>query len=594
MSERDQPTPALWRLNPTPQGAPLLAGLLTLLTLAWLAFTSKQVGVPRDESVYLYAADRVSSWLSWSAERGLSPLSVEGVQQGFGFNHEHPALMKELFALSHHYLHVRWDLISDPTLAYRLPTMLLSALTVGLTTLLTARLVGLWAALAAGLALLAQPRLFFHAHLACFDAPVMFMWLLIIWTYLEAQAKGGRWVIMTGLALGLGLATKLNATFAPFLALGVSVLHVLHEKRASLAHPSSPSSPSSKTLKTQHLTKRYALIGASMITLGLGVFWAHWPWLYHDTWARLMGYIQFHARHEHYPVDFLGTLYYRPPFPISFPFVMLACTVPVSLLCLSAWGGLEALRGAWRRWRGAQGGYPLELLILANLAFALCLIALPSTPIFGGTKHWITSMPFLAILAGVGFERARVTLVGLVSSTTSKSSSLAPSSAPSLALLALLFTHPLLEVHRFGAYGTAWYNALAGGPSGAAAKRLPRDFWGHSSVGVLPTLNERSERGAGVFWHNATGAAVWRYKRDQRLRSDVRSTGDWTYPYASWGVYHAQREKRPEEVDLWWAYGRTLPVSGYFVEGVQLIGLYQRAPDEATTRASVEPTEEER
>jgi hypothetical protein len=80
-----------------------------------------------------------------------------------------------------------------------------------------------------------------------------------------------------------------------------------------------------------------------------------------------------------------------------------------------------------------------------------------------------------------------------------------------------------------------------------------------------------------VFWHDATGVAIHRYRLDGRLRSDMGSTGDWTYPYAAWAVYHDQRDKRAEEIDLWWAYGEHLPVGGVFVDGVQLIGVY-RAP----------------
>lgn len=542
---------------------------LGLAYLIWLMVSARAVGVPRDESVYLYAADRITGWLEWSSAQGVSPLSLRGVERGFGFNHEHPALMKELFALSHELFHRRWGLISDPTLAYRLPTMALSALTVSLTSALGARLAGAWAGLGAGLALIAMPRLFFHAHLACFDAPVMALWLLIVLAYLRAYHQGGGWVLLSGLTLGLGLATKLNATFAPFLLLGVSALHLIGLKRA-------------RSIELGWALRRYALIGASMITLGLGLFWLHWPWLYHDTWARLADYIQFHARHEHYPVDYFGVLYYRPPFPVSFPFVMLALTVPVTTLALAVWGSLEALRRAARRWRLSPERFPVELLLLVNFGFALALIALPSTPIFGGTKHWITSLPFLALFAGVSLERARRACLDHCSAHFSVTR--ARGLLLSLGFTLLCFGPALQATHQYGPHGPVWYNSLIGGPSGAAAARLPRDFWGYSSVATLPTLNRRAASDAGIFWHNATGAAVWRYQRDGRLRPDLRSTGDWTGPYADWGVYHAQREKRPEELDLWWAYETTLPTDGYFVDGVQVIGLYQRGtPTEGST-----------
>jgi 4-amino-4-deoxy-L-arabinose transferase-like glycosyltransferase len=580
-------------LSPAPRGsAPLALGLGLLYTL-WLALTSREVGIPRDESVYMYAADRVIAWWSawWSAwgdrgggsggSSGLFGLfglfgpsglfGAEAVKVGFEFNHEHPALMKGLFALSRALLHDQLRLISDPTLAYRLPTMLLSGLMVGLTAHLAARLGGLAAGLGAGLALASMPRVFFHAHLACFDAPVTALWLLMCLAYLRAAERGTRGALISvGVTFGLGFSTKLNAAFAPFLLLAVSLAHLAHLRRAG--------SPLGVWVR------RYALIGASGALIGFGVFWAHWPWLYHDGWGRLLWYINFHARHEHYPVDYFGELLYRPPFPIEFPVVMTLVSVPVATLALGAVGVWAGARGAWARWRArgeGAGGYPIELLLLANLTFPIALIALPSTPIFGGTKHWMPAMPFLCVFAGIAFARLTAALSELLPRHTP------PVHAPLRALVRaplcalvcalVMFTPSLLATARSGAHGPAWYNELVGGAPGAAERRLPRNFWGYSTVGALPQLNEGAERGAEVFWHDATGAAIHRYRLDRRLRADVGSTGDWTYPYAAWAVYHDQRDKRAEEIDLWWAYGEHLPVGGLFVDGVQLIGVY-RAP----------------
>lgn len=556
-----------WSLAPSTDArsweSRLLIWMLGLGYFIWLILSSHQVGIPRDESVYLYAADRISAWIPWSLTQNLHPLSLEGVDRGFAFNHEHPALMKELFALSHDYLHTRWGWIRDPTLAYRIPTMFLSAITVSLSCSLAIRLAGLWAGLGAGLALMSMPRLFFHAHLACFDAPVMAMWLLIVVAYLRAHHQGGWWIPICGITLGLGLATKLNATFTPFLLLVITLYHLLTLKRVQ--HPD-----------LKKVIKRHAGIASAMIFLGLGVFWLHWPWLYHDTWHRLIEYIQFHARHEHYPVDYFGTLYYRPPFPISFPWVMLSLTIPLTTLILMLWGMLEMIQRFYRRMKYLPTSFPLELLMVLNVLFALVLIALPHTPIFGGTKHWITSLPFLAIMAGVAFERIREAFC-----TFFKRRSIIGSKQViglSLVLSCICFVPSLKWTHEYGAHGPVWYNSLIGGTLGAAKARLPRDFWGYSSVAILPILNHVASPKSGIFWHNATGAAVWRYQHDHRLRNDLRSTGDWTGPYADWGIYHSQREKRSEELDLWWSYETNLPVDGYFVEGVQVIGLYQPAP----------------
>ena len=87
-----------------------------------------------------------------------------------------------------------------------------------------------------------------------------------------------------------------------------------------------------------------------MSMIGLAVFWAHWPWLYHHTWPRLLEYINFHARHVHYPVDYLGHLYYGPPFPIHFPFVFTLFTLPIATLGLGMIGLVRTSQLAWHRW----------------------------------------------------------------------------------------------------------------------------------------------------------------------------------------------------------------------------------------------------
>ena len=47
----------------------------------------------------------------------------------------------------------------------------------------------------------------------------------------------------------------------------------------------------------------------------------------------------------------------------------------------------------------------LELLLITSLIFPIALISLPNIPIFGGTKHWMPAMPYLALFAGIGASR---------------------------------------------------------------------------------------------------------------------------------------------------------------------------------------------
>ena len=524
----------------------LLAVVVAVLYVAWLMFTSRSVGIPRDESIYFYAADRFSGWFSQLSSLGLGAFSAEKIKEGFGFNHEHPMLMKSLFGLSHHYLHVKWSIISDPILAYRLPTMLFAGALVMMTQLLGVALGGTLVGLSSALLVIGMPRLFFHAHLSCFDLPVSAMWLGIGLAYLGALHKR-RWVVGAGVLLGLGLATKLNTFFAPFTLLALSLYHLWQQSEGE---------------ERAFWARRYLWIGLSMSGLGLAVFWAHWPWLYYETWPRLLEYINFHARHVHYPVDYLGHLYYGPPFPIHFPFVFTLFTLPVATLCLGVIGMMRVSHLAWLRWCRRDSSIPLELFLLANAMIPVLIIAWPTTPIFGGTKHWMPAMPFFAVIGALAFK-------WILSLTH-----LAERRVLSLTLAIVLSGPGLWLTQEYGAHGPAWYNSIVGGAPGGAELRMPRNFWGYSSVELTEWLNQRPREFRDVFWHNATGIAVHHYRRAGWVDRGIQSTGDWTYPYADWALYHHQHEKLPEEADLWWRYGTQLPVEGFFIEGVQQIGVY--------------------
>lgn len=546
-----------WRDHGLGAALALLHGVLVWITLAG-------TGVPRDESFYFYAADKAADWVEvlLDDDPATSALDQKHIDHGFKYNHEHPVLMKVLFGVSHRWLHDKWGWIDDHRSAYRLPTVIMASLAVWLTYLLGVMIAGRGAGVVAGLALIAMPRVFFHSHLACFDAPVTFMWLAVAYSFLRA-ARSRAWAIGSGVILGLGLATKLNIFFLPFVLLGVAAVDVWSYRRrtGSMKAPKGERGP---------LTY-YAWIAGAMIVLGPLVFWAHWPWLYYDTVEHLRFYIGFHSKHVNYPVDYFGTLYFdNQPFPMSLPFVLSLFTLPVATLILGGIGIAVLVRRAWAQWRRPEAGQAdrrgAELLVLVNLAVPFAIIALPMTPIFGGIKHWMPAMPFLAVCAGVGAVRMgqgmwaqaqRGPLLGA-------------------ALGALMLIPGFWATLAYSPNGEAYYNALIGGPPGAASVRLSRNFWGYSSIDILPYLNAEAAKGDRVFWHNATGWAIDAYKKDGLLRRDLVNAGDWGPPYSDWGVYHDAQEKLPEELDLWRAYGTEWPVEGSFVDGVQIIGVYKR------------------
>src|SRR5205823_2146392 len=70
----------------------------------------------------------------------------------------------------------------------------------------------------------------------------------------------------------------------------------------------------------------------------------HWPWIWFHTIDRLKFYFNFHLHHWHYNFEFLGHNYNNPPYPLSFPWVETALTVPVVTLALGVAGALVLAR----------------------------------------------------------------------------------------------------------------------------------------------------------------------------------------------------------------------------------------------------------
>ena len=138
-------------------------------------------------------------------------------------------------------------------------------------------------------------------------------------------------------------------------------------------------------------------------------------------------------------------------------------------------------------------------LLAINALFPLLLIALPSTPIFGGTKHWLPAYPFLALLAGWPSRGSRC------AARRWRRAAAAPRCSCLLARIALpgalstWLTHP---------FGLSQYNALAGGPAGGADLGLNRQFWGYATRQLLPWINKTLPTNARVYFHDTNHASL--------------------------------------------------------------------------------------
>jgi hypothetical protein len=536
-----------------------------VVTLAVAAATAPAQGISRDEGVYLVAGEAYAAF--WKGALARPGEAMASIDRHFAVNREHPALSKELYGLTHAVLTdaLGW---AGHVQGSRFGAFLLAALLSWLLARWGAELAGLGGALLAPALFWAVPRHFYHAHPAVLDMPVTALWLATVYAYaraLQADASGEprrrlRAAALAGLAFGAAVSVKHNAWFLPpLLALHALAVRLPPFRRGE-ARP------------------RFPLALPAMAVLGPVVFLATWPWLWHDTAHRLRSYFEFHLQHENYSWHYLGTLLREPPFPIAYPFVVTALTVPAAIVFLYACGFLHgiarALPSPWKGEGQGEGGPDtgVDLLLLLNALFPIALIAYPTVPHFGGVKHWLPAMPFLALLgaralvaAGAALwpRRAALVTAGLAAFA------LAPG------IVAVAHIHP---------YGTAAYNELAGGAPGAASLGMQRQFWGDNVVGVLSELNEHAMPGARVWWQETTYDAVRAWQRDGRVRADLRwASGPDDADLSLW-QYHL--EFKDKEYRTWSAFAEAprpgerarhpRPVTGVYLDEVPLVQVYAR------------------
>ncbi|MCB9567396.1 MAG: hypothetical protein H6710_09350 [Myxococcales bacterium] len=420
-----------------------LAGALTTLLLS---VGHRDVGYVRDEGIYFVASRAYAEWAARLTHEPGEMIAARARDRAFAVNREHPPLMKLAGGLSAR-------LLAAPTAAseadakgpegpgggllpllpegaaMRLPAQLLAGLGVALLVIAGTSLGGglLAGLLAAGWFIL-LPRVWFNAGLHCFDVPVAVATLAVALAYRAALVER-RWALALGPILGVAIVIKHNALFLPAL---LGLHYALCLLRAGAWRQGRLWLP--------------AGLG-SIVALAPLTALALWPWLWSAPIDRLAEYFAFHAQHSYYNTEFLGVNYNQPPLPIAYPFVLTWATVPSALLLLAlvglgigVWRDLskktsphgeraQAAPSATKDTSGSEaetapteggGATParprtwlaplrpherLDGVLLALLAiFPLALIAAPTVPIFGGTKHWLTAYPFLALAAAVAWR----------------------------------------------------------------------------------------------------------------------------------------------------------------------------------------------
>jgi 4-amino-4-deoxy-L-arabinose transferase-like glycosyltransferase len=442
----------------------------------------------------------------------------------------------------------RFGFFPRESLAFRFPAMLTAGLLIWLIYAWGAAVMGRRGALFAALVFALMPRVFYHSHLACFDIPITFFVTWTAYAYWRSLADW-RWVPLVGVAFGLALATKHNSWMLP----SIFLIHFWWVRRSE-----------ARSGRSERSSIGWLF---SMILLGPSILIGSWPWLWHDTWSRLIGYAKFHLLHVHYTYQYLGVSYFEPPFPISVPFVMTLFTVSLTVLSLSLLGLYQrrtALRPPWRVERGDADDRRTDVLWLGCMLAPLLAVALPSTPIFGGTKHWMAAYPFLALFAGRGLlavlERAEVGVW-------------AGHRWPSWALGAICLLPSAVETAHSHPLALSHYMPVAGGVPGAADLGMNRQFWGFTTGSLATWLTERLPEGGSVWICDTTPGAWAMLQADGVIPRNIRATS--SMEVADLVLVHHEAHFAEVDYQVWVAFGSVQPVHVLLYDGVPIISVYE-------------------
>lgn len=545
----------------------LTAVALLVVTTAVALWSQRDVGLARDELVYMSAGDGYARWWIDAVTGKAGTTSAKGITATFGgpgptdHNREHPPLMKTMFGLSKRLLHDRLGVASTVT-AYRAPTALMHGLLVMIVFAWAAAVWGFAEGLLAALLTLALPRALFHAGLAAFDGPIATLWVATLYCYWRALTRW-TWAIVAGVVWGLALATKHNALLLPLVIAPHFVVVVGADaigRGAGLA------------AWGRALWGRLYLPPA-LIVLGPVTLVALWPWLWLEPVGHVRAWLEFHLRHVHYNFEYLGDNWNHPPFPWHVAVVTTALTVPAATLAAALLGVATQVRGWWRR-RAAERGAEPGLLLALSVAASMGPFFLGSTPIFGAEKHWEAAIPSLCIAAGVGAVwAARWAAAALVERWPTRARVL-ERAAVAVVGGALVVSAGAETLHA-RPYALTSYNAVAGGAPGGADLGMNRQFWGYAARGVLPFL--AAQPPGRVYSHDASPA--WgAYARDGLLPAGRGDSGgeDAGVAASQYALVIHELHFNRHDYMIWSSYGTVQPVFVLRHDGVPIVSVYRR------------------
>lgn len=460
----------------------VIAVFIALFTFALLLLSVKDIGMTWDEPAYMRASESYSNWVYIFVKDPIRALNSEVIDTFFKANHEHPPIAKMWSGVAWYFTKNLTDQLS----AFRIGPMISVSILIACLFYMIAERFGKPAGFFAAASLITMPRFFFHAHLSALDVPVAvasFLTVFVFWKTIDR--KGWGWGLLCGFFWGLAVGVKLNAVFV-FFALLIWVLLFRRNRAAFL---------------------RLVVTGVSAIL----TFFIAWPWLYHDTWNRVVEYVKFHVNHYSIGQWYLGKFYLPPPWHAVF--VILWAVVPLITILLFGVGIFQAKKGK------NDGGTVWFLII--NTLISIFPFAIGKSLLYDNERLFMPVFPFIAALAGVGFGW----ITNKINNLFDKSKITILKSLSMVVLGILLILPQGSSLVKYYPHLLSYYSEGVGGLKGATKIGLETTYWCETYRETINYINTHGND-HDIIW--AECDTINTYKQFGILRSNVFCVNDFS------------------------------------------------------------------
>jgi len=445
----------------------------------------------------------------------------------------HPPLNDIMASLSNYIFYQKLGLIND-TLSHNIFIIVSSFfLIIGIVYFIKSEL-GTFPAIVGSLVLASYPLFFSESHFNIKDPPeTAFFGLTLIFIYLGVVKNNWKYILISSMAAGLALGTKLNIIFATFIV-GPWILFYL------------------KNLKKLFLPL------VIYLPITFGIVYTFWPYLWQDPLRNTLNILGYYGQIGiGTPVEMASFVFYKWNFyPIYW--ILVTTSLPVVFLTLV---GVFSVKFFVKLKKSL-----FYLFVMLWFLIPILRASWPNTDIYGGVRQIMEYIPALAILSAFG----SYFLVSMAKKYGKRIYIL----MHFVITLGLGFS--IYEIIKIHPNENIYFNQLVGGLRGAQNKNIP--YWGNTYGSIylqgVKWINENVEKDAKVALPNGVMSNIPR----TMLRDDI----DYKNPY--WSGINREGEYGIEmyfewPMKYWYTfqyYDQYLePVYTYSVDGVSLLKVWK-------------------